>query len=492
MANVTLISETKKGQKPLIEEINKIIAESNGDSVKVAEYFDELYDMNPEQLASNAGRACYESEMPAMDKEKIKVKERLFDTGHHTTIEHSYFTFAIDDISVSTITFGMHLAHPFYNSDQRSGRYSKMYDEPDMGEISRRVETYSLQGCDGFPSMNVGQVMDFVGYGLNVFGDNKEKLTDIAADVLRRERPNVSGKYIEQNAKKMAQEQLRVFVSTIAPTGMYHTVDLAALAALFRVAWTPEMRQTVNLMKDSVLTNHPNIAYMFDEDKALWREYNFLAPDVAKEERGIRFAPKLEIEDIDAPWNFTPVLSKAVDSVDILSFEPHCMDNNVYSIRTSVELSTMTMGQDQRHRTISRGKPQITGDFYLPPLLQIAGLQDKAEKFRKKWIDLKTLGVGVMQFVVPYGAMVKYQKRSNINALLHEQAKRLCWCAQEEIYNLNIQLARQLQERCYHDLAYCIAPPCKYGKCIEGARSCGRDLTVWQKDAMAGFAQRQI
>ncbi|MDR1071195.1 MAG: FAD-dependent thymidylate synthase [Rickettsiales bacterium] len=494
MAEVTLIAETKKGRKPSPGEIAKIIAEHGGDAEELADYIDGLYDMDPEQLASNAGRACYESEMPAIDKEKIKVKERLFDTGHHTTLEHSYFTFSIDDISVSTITFGLHLAHPFYNSDQRSGRYSKMYDEPDLGEISRRVETYSLQECpkDSFASMNVDQVMDFIGYGLNVFGENKEKLTDIAADVLRRERPNVSDKYVEQNAKKMAQEQLRVFVSTVAPTGMYHTVDLATLAALFRVAWTPEMRQTANLMKDSVLEKHPVIGYMFDEGKTSRQSYNFIAHDAA--EKQVCFFPMLRIEDIDIPPDYVPGLQVAKDSVDLSAFEPHCMDNNVYSIRTSVELSTMTMGQDQRHRTISRGKPSITGDFYLPPLLKIAGLEDKAEKFRKKWVDLRTFGPGVMQFTIPYGARVRYQKRGSINALLHEISKRSCWCTQEEIYNLSIQLVRQLNERGLHDLIERMVPPCKYDHCIEGARSCGRDLGVWKgfAERLAGFQQRQI
>jgi thymidylate synthase ThyX len=500
MAEVTLVAETKKGQKPSIEEISKIVSKSNGDPVKLAEYFEELYDMDPEQLASNAGRACYESEMPAIDKEKIKVKDRLFDTGHHTTLEHSYFTFAIDDISVSTITFGMHLAHPFYNSDQRSGRYSKMYDEPDVAEIYERMKRYSpVRRLETYVPKRKGtnQAMDFIEYGLEVFGENKEKLTKIAADVLRRERPNVSDKYIEQNARKMAQEQLRVFISTIAPTGMYHTVDLATLAALFRVAWTPEMRQAVSQMKNAVLKRHPGVGYMFDENMI---PRQFRAFDDAlyadKEQKGVLFSPSLGIKNIDIPLDFTPVMPRHTnDSVDLLRFDPICMNNNVYSIRTEIEVSTMTMGQDQRHRTIDRGMPSFTGNFYLPPLLKIAGLEGKAKEFQRQWVDLAgSYSPGVAQFVAPYGAMVRYQKHSNINALLHELSKRLCWCTQEEIYNLNIQLVHQLAERGYGEFVDRIAPPCKYGRCVEGARYCGRDLDVWSNSAgiLAGFSQRQI
>jgi hypothetical protein len=204
-------------------------------------------------------------------------------------------------------------------------------------------------------------------------------------------------------------------------------------------------------------------------------------------------SPRLHIENIDLPENYIVKNPKTADAVDTLPFDPMAMDNNVYSIRTEVELSTMTMGQDQRHRTIARGLPHITGNFYLPPLLKIAGLENAAEDFQDKWIDLIRTNPDVANFVAPYGAIVRYQKRIGLNALLHEQEKRLCWCAQEEIYNLNIQLVNQLDRRGYAGLVNEMKPHCaKYGVCLEGSRYCGRDMSVWQNGALAGFAQRQI
>jgi hypothetical protein len=101
--------------------------------------------IGPEHMASHAGRECYESDAPFLDDGKyIDTKARLFTPGHHTTLQHAphTYTFQIEDISVSTITFGFHLNHMFYNSDQRSGRFSKMYDNPNLGELESRLKKY--------------------------------------------------------------------------------------------------------------------------------------------------------------------------------------------------------------------------------------------------------------------------------------------------------------------------------------------------------------
>jgi hypothetical protein len=74
---------------------------------------------------------------------------------------------------------------------------------------------------------------------------------------------------------------------------------------------------------------------------------------------------------------------------------------------------------------------------------------------------------------------------------LHEQAKRLCWCAQEEIYNLNVQLSQQLKAAGQNNLVAEMLPPCATNGCIEGLRYCGRDIRVW-KNGENGFKERGI
>ncbi|MCL2538077.1 MAG: FAD-dependent thymidylate synthase [Alphaproteobacteria bacterium] len=445
------------------------------------------HSINPVEMASHAGRACYESDMPSIgDGKMIDVKNRLFVPGHHTTLEHAphHFTFAMEDISISTITFGFHLSHPFYNSDQRSGRFSKMYENPDMGEIESRIHKY-------FPNENPSDALKFIESGIKIFQANKDNLTDIAAETLRAERPFVSDKYIEQNAKKMAQEQLRVFISTIAPTAMDHTINIVTLAALWRTAHTPEMRDTVAQMVAAVRSKYPETEHMFDKSVAAKPE-NDWAPTAYKfklDDGKVRTSPELKLRNIDI---YDCIVNpNARDTVDVLKFTPETMTNNLSSIRVDAEMSIMTMGQDQRHRTIERGEPIFTGDFYLPPLLAKAGLITPAEKFRNDFWNLPN-PMHLRTMIAPYGMMMHYGKRINLNALLHEQAKRLCWCAQEEIYNLNIQLMQQLGAKGHHDIVTEMMPHCaKYGKCCEGARFCGRDMSVW-KNGNDGFKVRGI
>ena len=44
-------------------------------------------DLEPTLLASHAARTCYTAEVPEIG-ETIDVENRLFKTGHHTTLEH--------------------------------------------------------------------------------------------------------------------------------------------------------------------------------------------------------------------------------------------------------------------------------------------------------------------------------------------------------------------------------------------------------------------
>jgi hypothetical protein len=438
--------------------------------------------IEPEALGSHAGRVCYNSIMPELGAAKLDVQKRLWKPGHHTTLEHWHGTFDIDDIAVSSCTFGIHLDNPFYDSDQRSGRFSAMYDNPDTSEAKQRIKKY-------FPDADTAAVFDMIDYGVKIFHDNKNRLTPLAADAIKRERPNASEKYIEANASKIAQEQLRAFISTAASTGLVYTADLITIAALDKVAWMPELRDIVNQMSSAVLERHPEIGYMFGMKGG--RDVSFSNAGAGGR---VVYSPRCEIKNVDIPeLDFAPALPTRDLAIDTLGFDPACMKNNVYTIRSEVEMSVMSLAQDQRHRTLSRTMPKFTENFYAAPLLKTAGLCEAALEMRKKWSRVLHESPEIAAFAAPYGAMVKYQKMGNINGILHEQEKRLCWCAQEEIYNLNRQFATQLYDMGYRNLAHNFKPPCgRSGICMEAGRCCGRDQSVWGCGILAGFGQRNI
>lgn len=440
-------------------------------------------DINPEDLTSHAAKSCYTSEPPIIGQ-KINVKEALFETGHHTTLQHNYFTFALEGISVGAVTFGLHLASPFYNTDQRSGRYSTMYDKPDFEAVEKYISHY-------YPNLeNKQDVLDFVKLGTDIYAESIAKGTELVKEQLKIERPFAPEKAIERTAPKVAQEQLRNFISTIAPTGLDFTVNLSALAALYRSAWSPELRDIYGKMKDAVIEKHPEIFYMFEEDKIRNTDW---APKIDSSSVEVKDTPEVSLLSVDIDEDVLNLDKIAKDAVDLNYFTPEKMENNVNTIKTEIEVSVATMGQDQRHRTIKRTAPKFTGAFYLPKLMQeIPGLKDKAEEFMAKWEEIsKTIPETLATSIAPYGAMVKYKKLSDINGLQHEQGKRTCWCAQEEIYWVAVLTRKALESKGLHKLCKIFAPACYTGKCVEGKRYCGRNLQC-KKDGCDFFPHRLV
>ncbi len=444
--------------------------------------------VSPTMLASHAARMCYTAESPKLG-ETIDVKKRLFDTGHHSTLEHNYWTFMIEDIPVSSVVFGLHLTAPFYDTDQRSGRFSKMYDNPDLADIKNTLETYYPDA----PAKNINQAYNFIERGLNVYADNIQHVTELARDAIRYERPNANDKYVESNAPKFAQEQLRMFVSMIAPTALDWTVDLATICAFYRTAWTPFMRDVMDKITAQIKTAHPDIAYMFDENM---RNTKYWSPKFAPCYMGVKKRPEFRLLDYKYDDNLFKD-NKSHDTVDTLQFSPEYMDNSLMYVRESIHVDAgATMGQDQRHRSIKRSKPVFTGYFYLPPLLDMAGLKPTADTWMRDFYNMvrnPEIPNGFVTSIAPYGAMVRYDKHADLNALIHEQGKRTCWCAQEAIYHLACDLRRELAEKIGEDAAVLkyLTPPClSMGKCVEGPRYCGRSVAL---DKINGyFRDRQI
>jgi len=425
-------------------------------------------------LASHAAQKCYQAESPKLGSQ-INVKSRLFETSHHTTLEHHYFTFDIEGIAVSDITLGAHLDHPFYNSDQRSGRFcAKMFTNPDFASIEEYIRIF----WPDLPEASLGQVVAFVKNGVQIYHGNIEAATKLTAETIAKERPNAPAEYRKGNAPKIAQEQLRSFISTIFPTGLDHTLGLIGLVSLYKAAWTPGLMYLTQKMADIVLARHPEIAYMFSRRGQTW------APNILRVENRVKFKPGFVLASLgDTDKHITLPEPEDMYPVDLLHFLPEYMDNNIYDVKTAVEISLACMGQDQRHRTIRRGQPVLAGNFYLPPVIaMMPGMAGVAQKYLDSWLELaKSLPPTLAAAIAPYGAMVSYDKKGSFNAIFHEQGKRLCWCAQEEIYHIGRALRHGIEairgEK--SSLLQALEPPCfKTGKCAEGARYCGRDISL--------------
>lgn len=443
------------------------------------------YGRELEALMSFAACGCYEGEKPHMGK-IIDLKKRIFDTGHHTILQHIYATFWLEGLAISDFTFGLHLAHPFYNSSQRSGRFcSSMFSKPDFTILANYIHTY-------WPTLKNEQfaaVLNLIRNGAKIYEDNLVVAMEHAAKYIKQERPYATEKYINQNALKFAQEQLRVFLPTIFPTADTITINISTLSNLCQTAWSPTLKDISRKMADLIIQRCPNIAFMFEsadskESEKFWR----WTPDFNhRDDTEILYKPKSEL--IDLEYNLKSAFPEEwmTHPSDFLNFHPCFMKNRKTRFKTKVEISVATMGQDQRHRTTNRTEPAVTGNFYLPPLAALCKLEDKALEIMNLYKDIarylsqdqnnKTL----VTAIIPYGAMVEYEKEFDLNSAIHEMSKRGCWCAQEEIYHLASGLRDAINKKYagYREgeLLKIFLPAClKNGICGEGARYCGRNI----------------
>jgi hypothetical protein len=241
-------------------------------------------------------------------------------------------------------------------------------------------------------------------------------------------------------------------------------------------------------MVDLVLEIYPEISYMFSRRAKSW------SPDL-NWGVNVKGKPDFILKGIDDADGVVVPTAEDMYPIDLLHFLPETMQNNVGGIKSEVEISLACMGQDQRHRTIRRGLPVFTGNFYLPPILEAMGLRIPAYRLLGQWLSLAEAGLPstLLAAIAPYGAMVRYVKSASFNALFHEQNKRECWCAQEEIYHIGRfnRLAVEKERGKDSPILRVMEPYCyQTGKCAEGDRYCGRDISL--RESGDYFPERRV
>src|SRR2546426_4434790 len=75
-------------------------------------------------------------------KRRDALARDLYQAGHHTTLQHAHFQFALSNVSCQFLWSFLH-AHPFYNSEQVSQRYVEVKPDsflvPDLGGEAQAV-----------------------------------------------------------------------------------------------------------------------------------------------------------------------------------------------------------------------------------------------------------------------------------------------------------------------------------------------------------------
>jgi len=485
----------------------------------------------PFNTVLTTARTCYSSK-GLVEDDDLKpggegLARDLYEAGHHTTIQHAYFQFAMENVSRHFLWSFLH-AHPFYNSEQVSQRYVKV----------RKANCFvpPLEG----PARGI--YLEGVDEQLAFYRELNQTLLPLAEAAYERRFPARRGKdaYAREIDKK-AQEIARYVLPVATCAYLYHTVSALTILRYWRMcehADVPyEQRLVVGKMVEALLAVDPEYRRLLEEpvpveetpeaaffaarpeltstavraefvaefDASLDGRMSKLVDwkaraeeETARAVREVLGVPSSRMTDdeaialaCDPSRNGTLGQALNVTTFDKLT---RAMHHPAYTFRKKI--SHAGDSQDQRHRMTPASRPMLaahaTGDpdYAVPTLVRQDAKVERRyrEMMERIWGRIDTLrSMGASDefslYLLPNAVHVRYTESTDFLNLRHKHVMRLCYLAQEEIWQASVDEAEQV--RAVHPrLGAQLLPPCGVRKeagmkpfCPEGARFCG--VPVW-------------
>jgi len=487
-------------------------------------------------------RTCYNSrvittEDVRRDEPARQLRDRVaretYAAGHHTTLQHATFQFALENVSRQVIWSLLH-AHPFYNSEQVSQRYV----EVKPGNVA----------VPALPAEADAVYRATVERQMRAYQDLIQLLTPRVSEAFygifpaRRRTPEKWALSI----KKRCQEVARYILPVATFAHLYHTVSGLTLHRYHRLCGQldvpAEARLLVQGMVDAVRQVDPLFFRDVEDPLPLEStlEYRALAELGRVEVRGE--SARAFLREFDA--GLGPLSSKLVDgsshatasvaagvravlglASDALSDEAAV--DRVLSPRLNpylgeaLNLATVSKltralshahftfqkklshtadSQDQRHRMTPASRPVLHATFVpghvdvvVPEL--VADVPEAHALFMETcqatWTAISRLlesGASAEQalYLLPNAFPIRFHESGDLLHHHHKWVHRLCYTAQEEIWRASVEEVTQVRER-HPLLGRHLQPPCTLRKqagirpmCPEGPRFCG--IPVWNLD----------
>lgn len=455
-----------------------------------------------------------------------RIAQSIFEAGHHTTLQHAHFQFAIANVSRQFIWSFLH-SHMFYNSEQVSQRYVEVKEDNFV------VPPLPAGAHDAY--------MDCIRFQMEAYRELRATLMPVVERSYFKVFPaRRSKEKYAKDIEKKSQEVARYVLPLATSAFMYHTISGITLLRYHRIARqqdTPwEQLEVVNEMVRLMLDVAPEyrliLESMLNEDELPesaiaaglpqrasdgfidefdasldgrvsklvdWKINNETAlADSVREVFGLRRA---ELTD-DAAIALALDPSKNTWLGETMNLNHHTKLSRTlfhpsYTFRKRI--SHTADSQDQRHRMTPGSRPILARHMlerpdYITPILV---LQDEAVRARYDEImarcwdgagRLRALGVPeeFVMYVMPNAVAVRFTESSDLLNLHHKLKARLCYNAQEEIWQASLDETEQIKHINPRIGEY-ILPPCGLRKmagrrpfCPEGPRYCG--VPVWTLD----------
>ena len=487
-------------------------------------------------------RTCYSSRIVSTadvskDERARQLRDRIaqetYVAGHHTTLQHATFQFAIEQVSRQAIWSFLH-SHPFYNSEQVSQRYV----EVKPGNVL----------IPNLPEAELAVYRSAVSQALETYQVLNELLAPRVAEEFfsifpaRRRQPEKWQSVI----KKKSQEISRYVLPLGTFAHLYHTISGITLHRYHRLCQQWDVpTETLLLVKAMVAEVRKLDPLFFDriedplqlEDTLEYRTLaqagrlglgdsktrSFLAEfdgelgprrarlvdwssnaetSVAAAVRAVLGLGRSELTDEAALERvLSPVENRYWGEslvLGTLSKLTRALSHAHYTFQK--KLSHAADSQDQRHRMTPASRPVLQAHFVpdhvdviVPELIEAVPLAKERflETCSGLWSSIhRLLDAGVAPemalYLLPNAFPIRFHESGELLHLHHKWVHRLCYTAQEEIWRCSLE--EVMQVRALHPLlARHIQPPCTLRKqagitpfCPEGARFCG--VPVWKME----------
>lgn len=457
----------------------------------------------------------------------LQIAKSIYEAGHHTTFQHAHFQFTLENVSRQFVWSFLH-SHPFYNSEQVSQRYVEV--KPDNFTIppltDKSLEIYK----------------SVVNEQINAY----KKIIEILLPVVSKEYYKIfpgrklNNKYTK-DIKRKAQEIARYILPIAIHTYLYHTVNGITLLRYYRTCEqydVPfEQKLIVSKMVDELLKVEPNYKIVLDKIIPLEEtpEYSAIKQSFVNDpEMRKKFLSEFDksldgkvSKLVDYKLNNEKILAQSIREVlglsesemsDQIAIESllnpthnkflgetlvitmhsklmRAMYHPAYTFRK--KLSHTADSQDQRHRMTPASRPVLqthlteTPDYIIPKLIQLSNEAYKLyeETMQKIWDGINALRKMQVRdeyiiYLLPNAFPIRFTESSDLLNLHHKHIMRLCYNAQEEIWNASLEEAQQIAE-INPTIGKYLLPPCSlraesgtYPICPEGERFCG--IKVWK------------
>jgi thymidylate synthase ThyX len=488
-------------------------------------------------------RTCYSSELVGVaavsgqgqsaeiQRQKQTQRDRIaastYEAGHHTTLQHAHVQFALGGVSRHFLWSFLH-AFPYYNSEQQSQRYVHVKPgkviEPNLGsEKLQAIYRACLQDqMDTYEWLSTQLFETAAAEYYRIFPGRKKQ-----AEKYNRE------------IKKKTQEVARYVLPIGTFANLYHTVSLLTLLRYHHMAnqadVPSETRLVINGMLAAVKAADPLIAQLIETplefedmpESAFWLKNSFQTDrrsfiqkfDLSlqgKVSHLVDWKQNSESSMADSVREVLGLLPEQMSDSEALSLVLDPAQNKVLSTTLNTtthskltrvlhhphytfrkKISHAADSQDQRHRMVPGSRPVLglhldqSPDFITPRLIEadpacnevyqacMERIWDRISQLRAAGVELE-----MAAYLLPNAVSIRFTESGDLLNLHHKLKARLCYNAQEEIWQASLDELAQITA-IHPQIGAYLRPPCGLRKmaartpfCPEGQRYCG--VPVWR------------